>query len=79
MANLHAVVRSQLQGANSATGDLVEAVATLLQLTDEVDDSNKDLADRLRDELKRILRDATEISRSVNTAAAVTANTASAG
>ena len=70
--SVNTVVRNQLQGVNDATGDLVEAVAKLLELTDKIGDKDRELAGDLRVELNRILKDANTISRSVNTAAVVT-------
>ena len=74
--NVISVVRGQLSGVSNATKDLLLVTRRLMALADEIQEAKPETANKLRTEIDLILRDTGEISKSVETAATLTANSA---
>ena len=73
-SNVISVVRGQLSGVFNATKDLLLVTRRLMALADETQDAKPETASKLRAGIDLILRDTGEISKSVETAATLTAN-----
>ena len=75
-SNVTFVVRNQLRGVSDATKDLLAVTRRLIALSDSLKATAPDAAAELDAQIDLILKDTGEISRSVETAAALTTDTA---
>ena len=73
-SNVISVVRGQLSGIFNATKDPLLVTRRLMALADEIQDAKPETASKLRAGIDLILRDTGEITKSVETAATLTAN-----